>query len=155
MLLKTCFKCKTAKPVESFGKNRSRSNGIGCYCRECRKLLQKNYYKKNPEKFKTYRNKNLKAADLHKHKSNLKVSFGIDVAAYENQYIKQLGACAICSGQNLSGKRLAVDHDHTSGKIRGLLCTTCNTGLGQFKDSIDLLERAATYLSSGGVYHTQ
>ena len=66
------------------------------------------------------------------------------------QYIKMLEeqnyVCAICKGSDV-GKRLAVDHCHSSGKVRGLLCQKCNMGLGHFEDSIYYLKEAVKYLT--------
>lgn len=62
--------------------------------------------------------------------------------------IEQLGRCAICGTleEDVPGKRLHLDHDHQSGRVRGLLCTNCNTGLGQFKDDPERLLAAIRYL---------
>ena len=67
---------------------------------------------------------------------------------YEEAYIKQNGRCAICGCKLNSSRytRFAGDHDHRTGKLRGLLCTNCNTALGLFKDSIERLEMAKRYL---------
>lgn len=67
---------------------------------------------------------------------------------YEEAYIKQNGRCAICGCKLNSSRytRFAGDHDHRNGKLRGLLCTNCNTALGLFKDSIERLEMAKRYL---------
>lgn len=80
--------------------------------------------------------------------------FGLSEADYFALIVKQGAVCAICgrkgsharkSGRQ-SGTYLAVDHCHDSERVRGLLCTNCNTGLGMFKDSADLLRLAAAYL---------
>lgn len=67
---------------------------------------------------------------------------------------KQQGVCAICkqlaSGMLNSRARLAVDHCHTTGKIRGLLCGGCNVGLGHFKDNPEYLANAIEYLKENG-----
>ena len=67
---------------------------------------------------------------------------------YEEAYIKQNGRCAICGCKLNSSRytRFAGDHDYRTGKLRGLLCTNCNTALGLFKDSIERLEMAKRYL---------
>lgn len=71
--------------------------------------------------------------------------YGIDLKEFRRLLDVQAGGCAIC--RNLNGKRrLAVDHCHKTGKVRGLLCTRCNVGLGAFLDSIDKLKRAIAYL---------
>ena len=80
----------------------------------------------------------------------LKKHYGITPAIYEALLIKQHGACAICRKKNLGTRRLAVDHNHTTGKIRGLLCAKCNSGLGLFNDSVSLLISAMDYLEQWG-----
>ncbi|WMX18936.1 hypothetical protein [Escherichia phage vB_EcoP_PAS59] len=85
---------------------------------------------------------------------NLRRLYGITLAEYDALFEKQEGLCAIC-GQpetaTLKGvvKRLAVDHCHEGLHIRGLLCSSCNTGLGLFKDSPENLENAIKYLRGG------
>lgn len=77
--------------------------------------------------------------------------YGITYREYLNMIAAQKGLCAICRKHRLDQvKDLAVDHDHTTGKVRGLLCTNCNTGLGMFKDSIRLLAQAIVYLEDHG-----
>jgi len=61
---------------------------------------------------------------------------------------RQNGACKICGKQNLDGKRLFIDHDHKTKKFRGLLCSRCNLLLGQAKDNIQILYKAADYLEA-------
>lgn len=80
--------------------------------------------------------------------------YGITIDDYEAMLASQGGNCAICGGQHTpedrwkSGlKNLRVDHDHTTGRVRGLLCFHCNTGLGHFRDSPELLSEALAYLS--------
>lgn len=70
---------------------------------------------------------------------------GITVEEYESMFTAQSGACAICRTES-SPRGLFVDHDHRSGRVRGLLCSTCNTGLGMFSDDAGLLEDAMYYL---------
>jgi len=58
----------------------------------------------------------------------------------------QGGVCAICGGINDNDDALSVDHDHETGRIRGLLCSKCNKGLGSFNDDPELLRKAIAYL---------
>lgn len=103
------------------------------------------------EKNKEYRRKNaLRAADL-RFQNTHKISLEI----YESLLLKQNHVCAICKQEEVlfdkksnKVRRLAVDHDHQTGKIRGLLCLRCNVSLGQFNDSVDILESAIKYLKS-------
>lgn len=71
---------------------------------------------------------------------------GLKRFEYEEMLFKQKGGCAICK-QAPGLKKLAVDHCHSTGKIRGLLCTSCNISLGGFKDNVNYLTRAIEYLS--------
>ncbi len=83
----------------------------------------------------------------------LQRTYGIGVKEYILLYTKQSGKCAICGTHQRDVKRmLAVDHCHTTGIIRGLLCGNCNTGIGFFGDDIEELKKAIEYLSkSAGV----
>ena len=74
----------------------------------------------------------------------LRREFGLTVAQYEERLQAQNGVCAIC-GQKQE-KSLAVDHSHESGALRGLLCKTCNLGLGTFNENPERLRSAAAYL---------
>lgn len=71
--------------------------------------------------------------------------FGITLETYELILKEQNGGCAICSKAE-NGRRLAVDHDHSTGVIRGLLCALCNTAIGKFHDDPALLRKAANYI---------
>lgn len=79
--------------------------------------------------------------------------YGLSATEYDRRLAEQDGCCAICRRHaELLGKPLAVDHDHTTREIRGLLCDDCNLGLGKFRDRIDLLEEAIAYLLNAGVF---
>ena len=79
----------------------------------------------------------------------LKYKFGITIEDFDRMVESQNGLCAICEGENVKirGKvvALAVDHNHKTGKVRGLLCNGCNTSLGRFK-TIVMLKKAIKYL---------
>jgi hypothetical protein len=76
----------------------------------------------------------------------IKNTYGWDLAKYNEVLASQGGVCAICSSPPLAYKRHHIDHCHTTGKVRGILCNNCNTALGGFRDSPDNLRRAALYL---------
>lgn len=77
----------------------------------------------------------------------IKDSYGVSEEVYKDLLERQFGKCAICGASwQASGRRFSVDHSHETGKVRGLLCGSCNFGLGQFKDDPDLLMRAVGYL---------
>ena len=114
----------------------------------------------NPEKAKessrksVARSRTLQAKEEKKN-SYLQYTYGISLSQYTEMYNKQHGSCNICltplAYQNIEGsghKTANVDHNHTTGKVRGLLCNKCNRGLGYLQDNATLLRRAAEYLDA-------
>jgi hypothetical protein len=77
--------------------------------------------------------------------------YGITTVEYNNMFTAQNGKCAICGKhQSELTKTLAVDHDHKSSVVRGLLCQNCNAGIGFLNDDVDIIRAAADYLDQGG-----
>ena len=102
--------------------------------RERRNGHSRTYYQSlSPEKKKAYGRR----VNLWK--------YGLSETDYDELLESQHGVCAIC-GTGPNGENLAVDHCHESGKVRGLLCQSCNTGLGRFRDNTDFLANAIEYL---------
>jgi len=89
------------------------------------------------------------------YKSQLNRRYGLTKDQYEELLLKHLGKCAICKTDPLQtgGKRLAIDHCHETGKIRGLLCASCNRAIGMLKDNTDVLKKAIQYLNRYEVTH--
>jgi len=79
--------------------------------------------------------------------AQLRKKFGISLGEYEQMLVERNYVCDICGNpEKCENKTLAIDHEHSTGRIRGLLCQNCNVSLGHFKDSPVLLRAAATYL---------
>jgi len=122
----------------------------GKKCRECDKIWRT----KNRDKLLTYA-KEYNAKDPIKEKGrhrakSLKKNTGAIVEQYNQMFTNQNGNCAICNrNQSEFPIRLAVDHCHNTGKIRGLLCMLCNTALGRFNDDAEMILKAYNYLSKG------
>ena len=76
----------------------------------------------------------------------LKKNYGIGASGYKSLLVQQNGVCAICGNEPTVGKKLSVDHCHTTDDVRGLLCDKCNFALGLFNDDLDLLASASSYL---------
>ena len=136
---KFCPGCKTVKSTVDFQKNKIAKDGLQYHCKSCRKL-----HDSRPEKRKQDRER------YHNNKDNYlnsyyKRIYGITLNQYKDLLHKQNNVCAICGDTCISGKHLAVELIVT-GKVRGLLCTKCNQGLGQFNDNINLLKQAILYL---------
>ena len=85
-----------------------------------------------------------------------RTQYGMTLKDYDTLYPKQGGQCAICGTDTPGGpgERFRVDHNHDTGEVRGLLCNSCNRGLGYLKDSPTILSKALTYLSTNGCYDT-
>lgn len=93
-----------------------------------------------------YRRTSRKYYPEHERAKRLERNYGITVTEYERMYAEQGGRCNICGTDNPGEASFCVDHSHVTGEVRGLLCKSCNTGLGYFKDNPIFLERAAGYL---------
>lgn len=131
-----CPRCKVAKEEKEFGKDSAKAKGISSWCKLCKKTWRTQWRKDNPEK--------AKAQDF---KNDLKKNYGITPECYYEMFEKQKGLCACCGQSHESFKRgFHVDHDHTTGQVRGLLCTECNPGIGYFQESTERLEMAIAYL---------
>lgn len=126
---KKCTKCNIHKHLDLFHKQKDGKYGRRSRCKECH-IIENREYNSNP---------------LDVRKRNLSVRYNMTPSDYNKLHEKQKGKCAICK-QESKGLYLCVDHCHTTSKIRGLLCSTCNTGLGKFKDSIKNLKSAIKYL---------
>ena len=82
----------------------------------------------------------------HGRECRLRRLYDLTLVEYDAILSTQGGGCAICGAAPKQNRRLAVDHDHDTGRVRGLLCDACNPGLGRFRDSPDLLRRAIAYI---------
>jgi hypothetical protein len=76
----------------------------------------------------------------------LQWKYGITLEQYKEMLVAQDNKCAICKQECITGRELAVDHDHKTGEIRALLCIRCNSVLGQINDNISLLHEISNYL---------
>ena len=109
---------------------------------------QKLYRKNNPEKFREYEKRYAEKYPekiLAKSRRIKLRTYGLTPEQYDAMLQSQGGVCAIC-GMNRDARRLAVDHDHKTNKVRALLCHFCNTALGKFLDSVEILKKAILYL---------
>lgn len=138
--MKTCTGCRDSKPPEAFWKNRNMSDGLQYYSKDCHRARTKDL-RSNSQKNKEWRRRWLER------------QYGLTERDYNQLLAEQGGVCAICqqpeTDTNKYGtvKMLAVDHDHETGVIRGLLCQECNTGIGSLKHDPALLLKAADYVN--------
>lgn len=120
--MKKCGTCKLIKPKSEFNKRSDVRCGLRAICRECCSNYNKKY--------------------------QIEIIRKTTLEEYNKMFVEQNGCCAICGiHQNEFGKALFIDHNHTTEKIRGLLCRQCNAALGFFKDDIKIIEKAIKYLN--------
>lgn len=136
---KKCADCGEDLPQTSFAKSKKYTDGYHYRCRPCENLYTKEWRFNNKEK-----------SSYFVWRSNIKRNFGITAEQYKEMFDRQEGKCAICEKhQDILKRRLAVDHNHFTGEIRGLLCTYCNHRVvGRHRDG-NLLRKIADYVDAG------
>jgi hypothetical protein len=114
-------------------------------CRACYKVVQATKYQASREDRLEYaRVKHLETRH-RRWVEKIQAKYGVTAEAFAAYLIQQSGRCAICVEPM---PRPCVDHDHATGRVRGLLCPACNLGLGKFQDDLDRLRRAVNYLAA-------
>jgi len=139
---KTCAVCEKTLHVSEFNRLRSRKDGLEPSCSICQRVSKNKWHKQNrvrPE-YKVRTSQTAKRANLRL----LLARYNMTPEDYEK--LLEHG-CHICGGPPNGGGRYAFDHDHTTGKFRGLLCSSCNLVLGHMKDDVDRLQKAIDYLN--------
>jgi len=142
---KKCTECGVFKPRSNFGPHGKALGGVRSPCKPCEAIMQRLKNKLDPSN----------TAKIIR-RSRLKTKYGLTIAQYELMLESQGKKCAICETETPGGRCgnagpvFAVDHCHATGRIRGLLCNSCNTALGGFKDNQLYLCRAIEYLKKGG-----
>ena len=147
--VKKCTKCGEEKQLSEFWQKsyvkKDGTKGFRPSCKQCEisKKLEK-YHQgggKEEQKKRSFR------ALMH--------SYGITEEIYQQEREKQNYKCLLCGADEIDQHhgRLFVDHCHKTGKYRGLLCTTCNTGLGAFKDNVEVMQKAIEYLNETSLRH--
>lgn len=165
---KHCPSCDTERLRSEFSYVKSR--GFSSHCKPCKSARERIARLKNPEPFRardrarapsrrewarSWRAENKEKVRAYERKTR----YGIPHEEYSNLYRAQGGLCAVCKEPNKQANRngrnsgagsrdLHVDHDHATGRVRGLLCTNCNLGIGHFGDKPELLSLAIEYLKA-------
>lgn len=146
--MKRCSKCEKFKPDYEFPKRANGERGLRSHCRKCISEYDKerNGTPEMKAKMSAY-SKQYIVQNVDKVKSaKLLNRYGISLEEFEKKLDSQNRKCAICGVQLDGNKRTHLDHDHATGKIRGILCWNCNGGLGNFSDNVERLQSAINYL---------
>ena len=150
--MKKCRICNHIKPVTSFFKNGFRrkdgTSGTRNECKACSNRTHKEYVEENREKLNAYMKSRYTPQEQNRIREyGLNRMYGLSTDDYQSLLNKQRNGCAICKRSPDDNRRpLDVDHSHTTGKIRGLLCMRCNRAMGMFQDNPKILIKAAQYL---------
>lgn len=147
---KTCKNCGLEKPFNEFGKQKNGKFGLRANCNVCHRKLNQEYYEANKTKV-AERNTAWQKDDKNKEAIRfyyVKRTYGIDKEKWLEMLSTQKNRCAICNVFSEKTNFFSTDHDHATGKIRGLLCKNCNTVLGHAKDNIEILKKAIIYLEN-------
>jgi len=162
MNIKVCTKCGEDKTVENFYYVVGNKDHLHSWCKPCVNEYNKTSYKNNRDKrlethnswYKINREeilirRNANYDPAKEREASLKRLYGITLEDYKKLFQEQKGVCAICKEYKVTNKsdKLYVDHNHTTGNVRGLLCHFCNQGLGNFEDNINLLQSSIDYLN--------
>ena len=126
---KPCSKCGSVRPSSEFFKDKRQRDGLSTHCKDCQRKAIKHWSEVHWEYI-------------------LSRDYGISPEQYHQALADQNNTCAICHREEFSNRtnKLCVDHDHKTGKFRGLLCSRCNRCIGRFEDDPILLRAAASYL---------
>lgn len=140
---KKCSGCEIEKSLNEFYNDKKGLYGKGYKCSSCSDESGKKYTLMNVEKVRIARRRRL-----------LKRNYNMSLETYNALFSSQGGQCAICRKPLVKNTKnnapTHVDHNHVTGEVRGILCTQCNSGLGHFKDKIEVMRLAIKYLEDRG-----
>lgn len=130
-----CSKCKKKKEVSAFGVKNYNKDGLNHYCKKCENERSKIKYSDPDQREKAkYR--------------QIKNNYGLTKEQYLQMLVTQHNQCKICEAKLLNDKNTHIDHCHKTGKIRGVLCKSCNHLLGNLKDDLTLINKIIQYLKN-------
>lgn len=143
--MKVCSTCCVEKELDAFHNYKKGPQGKAYRCKDCDTVARKAYEKRHPQRTR----------EGHR-RASLLSKYGLTLEKFDSMWETQKGCCDICEtplsnafkggATNNAHNTANVDHCHTSGSVRGILCAVCNKGLGLFKDNPPMLRRAANYL---------
>lgn len=156
--MKTCSKCFVDKETSFYPKDKNRKDGYLSWCKDCNNKRYRKYYQENSDAISVYTSRwnkknrqKITESQRQKRKINpdkyrdleYRRKYNLSLDEYNHLFQSQNGKCKICCTPH---KILYVDHCHNTGKVRGLLCNSCNKALGLLKDNIMSLKNAILYL---------
>lgn len=143
-----CTRCRVEKPLDHFAPDRRRKpHWVQAQCKPCKAIGERERRRRNPEHVRSVERAGYWRNPRAHKATDMKWKYGIGWDEFDSMLVAQAGRCAICGFDFPNDiKTPAIDHDHQTGAIRGLLCQRCNRGLGLFRDSPDILIAAADHV---------
>lgn len=149
MKRKRCSICTRRKSILDFHKHRKSPDGRQYACKLCQREICRVYSQQNratvTARAKRWNTTNAERTKALRTRYRLKTKYGLTPMQYDRLVREHAGKCKICK---TPAKKLVVDHCHRTATVRGLLCRSCNVGLGHFRDNPKLLKRAIAYLAA-------
>lgn len=151
--LKRCPKCTLEKSLDLFYKNSASTSKTktSSWCKECTLKSQSDYNARNKEQISTRRAARYRTPEgkRSRRNSDWKKRYGVTYDEVEKILADQGDRCAICKTPIELGKHTHLDHQHVTGKVRGVLCVNCNLMIGHAKEDVSRLRSAIDYLAKG------
>ena len=154
VMVKVCPQCKIEKDTSEFHRSSQHKDGLSQNCKDCNKARSATYRNSVHGKMmiSLWNKKWCKTAagkECHR-RNHLRLEYGMTLAQYDDMFQKQNGVCAICGKPETACVKgtqssLSTDHDHVTGKVRGLLCGVCNKNIGVL-ENLEFMTKAQTYL---------
>lgn len=144
--MKQCNKCKVEKKLEDFSVNKTKPSGRNYTCKECMSIKAAQYRRDNPELHR-----------LKDRKARWKSNYGITPEDYDQMLESQGNSCLTCQVHITQYFKdyFDVDHNHTTGRVRGLLCHNCNTSLGKLKENKETLRKMIFLIEEDEAWQSQ
>jgi hypothetical protein len=143
-LTRVCRECREEKWLDAFPIQKGGLFGRHPLCKECRSAQERERYRRDRDAILA-RQRGDPSRLRGVRRRTLRRKYGITEHDYWTLYTYQRGCCAICE---LVTRRLVIDHDHTTGQVRGLLCPNCNFAIGDLRDDPRRCVAAAEYLEA-------
>ena len=140
-----CTGCERNRPQQEFYFDRRRGYSFKL-CNGCRSRRSELRYIARGDWIRQASMERYWKDPIRKQESDMIRKYGFGLSGYESMLVKQNYVCAICADPP-GGKKLHIDHNHATGKVRGLLCLKCNTMLGYARDRCDVLASGINYLA--------
>lgn len=155
--MKLCKRCDETKPETEFYPHKRTRDRLQYWCKTCQKAAIISGYRNDPQRHAAYNRDWGRKNPQRKADIALKTRLGLPHGTYARMLAEQEGICAICGTAEPTANdprisRFAVDHDAETGNVRGLLCNSCNNGIGRFQHDTHRLRQAIEYLLRYTIY---